>query len=68
MIEFLTHNFAPIMFAALVIFLLLGFPVSFALAANGLFFAFIGIELGLLNFALLQALPNRIFGILSNDT
>jgi TRAP-type mannitol/chloroaromatic compound transport system permease large subunit len=66
--EFLVHNFAPIMFVALVVFLLLGFPVSFALAANGLFFAFIGIELGLLSFGLLQALPNRIFGILSNDT
>ncbi len=68
MVEFITHNFAPLMFAALVIFLLLGFPVTFALAANGLFFAFIGIELGLLPFGLLQALPNRIFGILSNDT
>jgi tripartite ATP-independent transporter DctM subunit len=68
MIEFLTHNFAPIMFVALVFFLLLGFPVAFALAANGLFFAFLGIELNLLNFGLLQALPNRIFGIISNDT
>ena len=68
MVEFITHNYAPIMFGALVVFLLLGFPVSFALAANGLFFAFLGIELGLIPFGLLQALPNRIFGILGNDT
>src|SRR5512146_2277231 len=59
---------APLMFAALVVFLLLGYPVAFSLAANGLFFGFIGIELGLLTPALLQALPERIFGIMANDT
>ena len=68
MSEFVIHNFAPIMFVALVFFMLFGFPVAFALAANGLFFAFIGIELDLLPFELLQALPNRVLGILSNDT
>lgn len=56
------------MFGALVIFLLSGFPVAFSLAANGLFFGFVGIELGLLKPELLQALPNRIFGIMANDT
>jgi len=61
-------NIAPIMFAGLVVFLLLGFPVSFALAALGLSFGLIGIQLGLLNEALFQALPERIFGIMSNDT
>src|SRR5574343_1370233 len=65
---FLIANLAPIMFAALVIFLLSGFPVAFALAANGLFFGLVGIELGLLKPELLQALPNRIFGIMANDT
>jgi TRAP-type mannitol/chloroaromatic compound transport system permease large subunit len=65
---FLIANLAPIMFAALVIFLLSGFPVAFALAANGLFFGLLGIELGLLKPELLQALPNRIYGIMSNDT
>ncbi len=59
---------APIMFAALVVFLLLGYPVAFSLAANGLLFGWIGIEMGLLKPALLQALPERIFGVLSNDT
>ncbi|HJV02883.1 MAG TPA: TRAP transporter large permease subunit [Burkholderiaceae bacterium] len=65
---FLTANLAPIMFGALVIFLLSGFPVAFSLAANGLFFGLVGIKLGLLNIELLQALPNRIYGIMANDT
>ncbi|MBF8176827.1 MAG: TRAP transporter large permease subunit [Burkholderiaceae bacterium] len=68
MTEFLIANMAPIMFGALVVFLLSGFPVAFALAANGLFFGLLGIELGLLKPELLQALPNRIFGIMANDT
>jgi TRAP-type mannitol/chloroaromatic compound transport system permease large subunit len=68
MTAFIITNMAPIMFATLVLFLLSGFPVAFALAANGLFFGFLGIEFGLLKPELLQALPNRIFGIMSNDT
>jgi TRAP-type mannitol/chloroaromatic compound transport system permease large subunit len=59
---------APVMFFTLVIFLLSGFPVAFSLAANGLFFGLIGIQVGLLKPELLQALPNRLFGIMSNDT
>ncbi|MDQ2989642.1 MAG: TRAP transporter large permease subunit [Pseudomonadota bacterium] len=66
--QFIIANLAPIMFGTLVIFLLSGFPVAFSLAANGLFFGFVGIELGLLKPELLQALPNRIFGIMANDT
>ncbi|MDE2430830.1 MAG: TRAP transporter large permease subunit, partial [Burkholderiales bacterium] len=68
MTEFIIANMAPIMFATLVVFLLSGFPVAFSLAANGLFFGFLGIEFGLIKPELLQALPNRIFGIMSNDT
>jgi tripartite ATP-independent transporter DctM subunit len=66
--EFIAHNIAPIMFMGLVAFLLMGFPVAFSLGACGLFFGFVGIELGLLPEALLQALPLRIFGIMQNDT
>ncbi len=65
---FITANLAPIMFGTLVIFLLSGFPVAFSLAANGLLFGLVGIELGLLKPELLQALPNRILGIMANDT
>jgi len=68
MTAFLIAYMAPLMFASLVVFLLLGYPVAFSLAANGLFFGLVGIELGLLHPALLQALPERIFGIMSNDT
>ncbi|MBN8441681.1 MAG: TRAP transporter large permease subunit [Thauera sp.] len=68
MTQFLIDNMAPLMFAALVFFLLMGFPVAFALAANGIVFGLIGIELGLLSPALFQALPERIFGIMANDT
>jgi tripartite ATP-independent transporter DctM subunit len=59
---------APLMFVALVAFLLLGYPVAFALAANGLLFAIIGIQAGFFDFVLLQALPERVYGILSNST
>ncbi|CAG9177703.1 TRAP transporter large permease subunit [Cupriavidus respiraculi] len=68
MTQFLIANMAPIMFASLVVFLLSGFPIAFALAANGLLFAFVGIELGMLPPTLLQALPSRVFGIIENDT
>jgi tripartite ATP-independent transporter DctM subunit len=57
---------APLMFIGLAAFLLLGYPVAFALAANGLLFAFIGFELGMLQPELLQALPQRLFGIMAN--
>lgn len=59
---------APLMFAALVILLLFGYPVAFALAANGLLFGVIGIQMGLLTADLLNALPQRIFGIMQNET
>ena len=68
MIEFVSANIAPIMFGTVVFFLLSGFPVAFSLAACGLFFGVIGIELGLLPATLLQAIPLRLFGIMQNDT
>lgn len=64
---FIINNIAPIMFATLIVLMLLGFPVAFALAANGIAFAFIGIELGLLTPSLLQILPYRVYGIMMND-
>jgi GntP family gluconate:H+ symporter len=66
--EFLIHNIAPIMFGGLIVFLLLGFPVAFSLAACGLFFAFLGAQIGVFPEVLLQALPLRIFGIMGNST
>ncbi|MDP3834777.1 MAG: TRAP transporter large permease subunit [Hydrogenophaga sp.] len=68
MIEFISAQFVPLMFAGLLVFLLSGFPVAFALAATGLFFGFIGMEAGLFPSNLFQALPLRVFGIMQNDT
>jgi TRAP-type mannitol/chloroaromatic compound transport system permease large subunit len=68
MVATFIHYMAPIMFASLVVFLLLGYPVAFSLAANGLMFGLIGIELGLFRPDFLQALPERVYGVMSNDT
>jgi tripartite ATP-independent transporter DctM subunit len=64
----LLESMAPLMFLGLVVFLLLGYPVAFALGANGLLFAGIGIASGHFDFSLLQALPERVYGIAANPT
>jgi tripartite ATP-independent transporter DctM subunit len=61
-------NMAPLMFCGLIVTLLIGFPVAFSLGAVGIFFGLLGIHLGLLDTSLLQALPERVFGVMSNDT
>src|ERR687898_1665469 len=68
MTAFLIANMAPIMFVSLVVFLLLGYPAAFSLGAVGLIFAFIGIQLGLFQPDFLQALPERVYGVMSNET
>lgn len=68
MAEFFIANMAPIIFASMILFLLVGFPVAFALAANGVVFGLIGIELGLLGPQLFHALPDRIYGVMANET
>lgn len=57
----------PLMFLGMILFMLYGFPVAFSLAAVGLFFGAIGIFTGHFDPVFLQALPLRIFGIISND-
>ena len=66
--EFVVTNFAPVMFAGLIVFLLLGFPVAFSLGACGLFFAFLGVQLDVFEPKVLGILPQRLIGIMSNDT
>lgn len=68
MTAFLIHNIAPLMFLSLIVFMLLGYPVAFALAANGIVFGLLGIHLDLLHPSLLQALPDRIWGVMSSET
>jgi TRAP-type mannitol/chloroaromatic compound transport system permease large subunit len=66
--EFLITNFAPIMFVGLILFLLLGFPVAFSLGACGLFFGLVGIETGVFPASVIAWLPQRLIGIMANDT
>ena len=58
---------APLMFGGLIAFMLIGYPVAFSLGAVGLLFGVVGIELGYFQWELMQALPERVFGILAND-
>src|SRR5229473_3130736 len=58
----------PLMFAGLVVFMIIGYPVAFSLAAVGFFFGFMSIEMGYFTMAFMQAIPGRVFGsILSNE-
>ncbi len=75
MLPLLAENLAPIMFGALIVFLLAGYPVAFSLAANGLVFFILGVWLAphsggtiTLDWSLLQALPDRFWGVMQNDT
>ncbi|MDN3544506.1 TRAP transporter large permease subunit [Kinneretia asaccharophila] len=68
MTALIAENFVPLLFVGLFVFLLLGIPVAFGLAATGLLFGFIGIEVGLFPANMFGALPLRVFGIMSNDT
>jgi tripartite ATP-independent transporter DctM subunit len=67
MIHFIRENMAPLMFGGMILFMLVGYPAAFSLAAVGLFFAFIGIELGLIHPDFLGNLTYQLFGIVSND-
>ena len=57
---------APLMFIGVFAMIFLGYPVAFALGGTSLIFAFLGISMGLFDWALLYALPQRIFGVMSN--
>jgi tripartite ATP-independent transporter DctM subunit len=57
---------APLMFVGALLLIFSGYPVAFALGGTALFFAGVGVEAGILSWSLLQALPSRIFGIMSN--
>ncbi len=57
----------PLMFMSMIVFMLYGFPVAFSLGAVGLVFGAIGIATEHFDPAFLQALPRRVFSIISND-
>lgn len=58
----------PSMFAAALVFLALGYPVAFSLGGVALLFSLLGISLGVFDPIFLTALPQRIFGTMSNYT
>ena len=75
MLVFIAQNLAPIMFVSLFVFLLLGYPVAFSLAAVGLAYFAIGVQLAPyapdtinLDWALIGVMPDRIYGIMNNET
>jgi len=59
---------ALLMFLTVIAVLLAGFPVAFTLGGTALLFAAAGVAAGGFHEALLSSLPNRIFGIMSNET
>jgi len=59
---------ALLMFLSVIVVLLAGFPVALSLGGTALLFAAVGIAAGGFNDALLSGLPNRLFGIMSNET
>jgi TRAP-type mannitol/chloroaromatic compound transport system permease large subunit len=73
MIEFIAQNLAPIMFLSLIAFLLLGYPVAFSLASNGIAFFVIAVILSpysdtiTLDWPLLGTLPGRVLDVMRND-
>ena len=64
---FIRDNMPALMFGAMIFFMMTGYPAAFCLAATGLFFALIGIELGMIVPNFLGNLTYQLFGIISND-
>src|SRR6202158_569115 len=64
---FIGENLAPRRCVGMILFMLIGYPAAFSLAATGLFFGFIGIQLGLIVPDFLGNLTYQLFGIISND-
>ena len=59
---------ALLLFGTVILVLLAGFPVAFTLGGTALIFAGVGVAAGEFNEALLSGLPNRVFGIMTNET
>lgn len=57
-----------VMFLGALVLIFSGYPVAFALAGAALSFLPIGISMGYFDINLMQALPQRIFGVMENYT
>jgi len=64
----MTDYLALLMFISVCLVLLSGYPVALSLAGTALAFAFIGASTGHFDTDFLEALPNRLFGIMENET
>ena len=58
---------AALLFGVVILVLLAGFPVALSLGGTALIFAGLGVLGGSFNEALLTGLPNRLFGIMTNE-
>ncbi|HEV7336668.1 MAG TPA: TRAP transporter large permease subunit [Bosea sp. (in: a-proteobacteria)] len=67
MMDVIRANLGPMMFAGLVLFLLIGYPAAFSLAAVGLFFGFVAIEMGVISHTYMGNLTFQLYSIISND-
>ena len=66
--EVIAHSLDLAMFGVACVVLMLGFPVAFTLAGVGLAFALVGWMFGAFDMSFLSALPQRIFGTMTNET
>ena len=64
--QFFIENLGLLMFVGALLVIFTGYPVAFALGGTGLIFAAIGVACDAFDWILLSALPQRIFGIMSN--
>ncbi len=63
----MTHEWlGPLMFVVVFALIFSGYPVAFSLGGTALMFAFVGVEMGLFDWMLLYAFPQRVFGVMSN--
>jgi TRAP-type mannitol/chloroaromatic compound transport system permease large subunit len=67
MTYFITHNMAPMMFLGLIVFMLIGYPAAFSLAAVALLFLFFGTEFGLLSPSYIGLTVYQLDGIFANQ-
>ncbi len=62
------ESMAILMFLTICAVLMLGYPVAFTLGGTALAFAALGAQMGLFDPSFLEALPNRLYGIMTNET
>jgi len=67
MIDLIRENIAPILFGGLIVFLVIGYPAAFSLAAVGLFGGLAAIELGLIAPNFFGNLTYQLYGVISNE-